>query len=196
MKPTTGQSAYDAILNESDSDLDFPDLEEELNKAKDGKSKKKGRQQETFIREDSEEPIDLLSQNAFAHVTAHQPPTHAERSRRVAKAASRASTFKSTAQGRMIFEDPQVPGKGKQDKEAVAEYNAYEEAQDSRDMAKRGFRDRVKFSNKRSRQDAEGFAGDVEMTDAYAEEKTPPMKKTVRFDGRQKGVAFQYRRPT
>ena len=73
------------------------------------------------------------------------------------------------------------------------EYNAYEEMQESNDMAKRGFRDKIKFSNKRSRQDAGDF--DVEMTDAYGEQpqKTAPKKRNVIFEGRKKG--FQKRRP-
>ena len=76
---------------------------------------------------------------------------------------------------------------------AEKEYNAYEEAHESKDMAIRGHRDRVKFSNKRSRQDAEDF--DVEMTDAYAEEgKTPPTKKKTVIFGDQKKI-FQKRRP-
>jgi hypothetical protein len=72
------------------------------------------------------------------------------------------------------------------------EYNAYEEMQESNDMGKRGARDRIKFSNKRSRQDAEDF--DVEMTEAYGEpQKAPPKKKQVVFSGRKKG--FHARRP-
>jgi hypothetical protein len=72
------------------------------------------------------------------------------------------------------------------------EYNAYAEMQESNDMAKRGFRDKVKFSNKRSRQDAEGF-DDVEMTEAYGEpKKAAPKKRQVSFDGRKRG--FQKRR--
>ena len=74
------------------------------------------------------------------------------------------------------------------------EYNAYEEMQESKDMAKRGFRDKIKFSNKRSRQDAEDF--DVEMTDAYGApqpQKAPVKKRNVVFEGRKKG--FQKRRP-
>jgi ribosomal RNA-processing protein 12 len=175
---------YDAILGESDSDLDFSDLEEQLNKVKGGKPKKGHRNQETFIREGSEELVDLLSQSVFSHVSTHRPPTRAEQSRRAAKAASRASTYKSTAQGRMIFEEPAPQGKKEKPGKAEVEYNAYEEVQESRDMAKRGFRDRIKFSNKRSRQDAEGFTGDVEMTNAYSEKTLPPKKKTVRFGGR------------
>jgi hypothetical protein len=89
----------------------------------------------------------------------------------------------------MIIEEPD-PTPPKKQKE-VPEYNAYAEAQESTDMAKRGQRDRIKFSNKRSRQDAEDF--DVEMTEAYGEVKTPPKKKNVNFDGRKKG--FQKRRP-
>jgi hypothetical protein len=88
----------------------------------------------------------------------------------------------------MIIEEPN-PTPAKKQAPAV-EYNAYEEAHESKDMAKRGFRDRVKFSNKRSRQDAEGF--DVEMTDAYPEPKAPK-KRNVSFDGRKRG--FQKRRP-
>ena len=96
----------------------------------------------------------------------------------------------------MIFQDPQRLGKGdRPGTMEVQEYNAYQEAQESRDMAKRGFRDRIKFSNKRTRQNAEGFTGDVEMADAYPEETTPPKKKTIKFDGRQKGGAFLHRRP-
>lgn len=115
--------------------------------------------------------------------------TEDEEFRRRAKAASRASTFKSGQDGRMIIEesDPTPP----KNQNTGPEYNAYEEMQESNDMAKRGYRDRVKFSNKRSRQDAEDF--DVEMTDAHAEPKTPPKKKFVNFDGRKKTV--QKRKP-
>lgn len=89
----------------------------------------------------------------------------------------------------MIIEEPK-PVSRKADN--ANEYNAYEEMQESNDMAKRGYRDRIKFSNKRSRQDAEDF--DVEMTDAYAEpQKTPPKKRNVIFEGRKK--KFQKRRP-
>ena len=88
----------------------------------------------------------------------------------------------------MIIEEPN-PTPAKKQAPAV-EYNAYAEAQESNDMAKRGFRDRVKFTNKRSRQDAEDF--DVEMTDAYPEPKAPK-KRNVSFDGRKK--AFPKRRP-
>jgi hypothetical protein len=87
----------------------------------------------------------------------------------------------------MIIEEPN-PTPAKKQAPAV-EYNAYAEAQESNDMAKRGFRDRVKFTNKRSRQDAEDF--DVEMTDAYTAPKT--QKRNVSFDGRKKG--FPKRRP-
>ena len=91
----------------------------------------------------------------------------------------------------MIIEEPNpVPRKATI---TGSEYNAYEEMQESNDMAKRGFRDKIKFSNKRSRQDAEDF--DVEMTDAYGEksQKIPPKKRNIIFDGRKKG--FQKRRP-
>jgi hypothetical protein len=91
----------------------------------------------------------------------------------------------------MVIEEPKptsrkVENNGKQ-------YNAYEEMQGSNDMAKRGFRDKIKFSNKRSRQDAEDF--DVEMPDAYEEppQKAPGKKRNVIFEGRKRG--FQKRRP-
>lgn len=91
----------------------------------------------------------------------------------------------------MIIEEPK-PISRKSDNNGK-EYNAYEETQESKDMAKRGYRDKIKFTNKRSRQDAEDF--DVEMTDAYGDgkEKTPPKKRNVIFDGRKRG--FQKRRP-
>jgi ribosomal RNA-processing protein 12 len=168
----------------SDSDDENP------KPAQNGQKGRKGqRKQDTFIREGSEDPVDLLDQNAFSHVSTNKPVTEDEEFRRRAKAASRASTFKSGRDGRMIIEEPDpTPPKNQT---TGPEYNAYEEMQESNDMAKRGYRDRVKFSNKRSHQDAEDF--DVEMTDAYAEQKTPPKKKFVKFDGRKKG--FQKRRP-
>jgi len=96
----------------------------------------------------------------------------------------------------LIFEEKQGAGKGDTaGKTEIQEYDAYGEAQESRDMAKRGFRDRIKFSNKRTRRDAEGFVGDVDMADVYPAETAPPKKKTVKFDGRQKGGAFLYRTP-
>lgn len=164
----------------SDSDDDNPKQ----------KSKKGSRKQDTFIREDSENPVDLLDQQAFSHVSTHKPITQHEEFQKRAKAASRASSFKSR-DGRLVFEEP-APVSKKQHADAP-EYNAYQEMQDSNDMAKRGLRDKVKFSNKRSRQDAEGF-DDVEMTEAYGgDKKTPPKKRQVSFGGRKKG--FQKRRP-
>jgi ribosomal RNA-processing protein 12 len=153
--------------------------------------KKDSRKQEAFIREGSDEPVDLLDQNAFSHVSSRQPITQDEELRRHAKAASRASTFKSNQDGRMIIEEPKPVSRKATN--TRSDYNAYEEMQESNDMAKRGFRDKIKFSNKRSRQDAEDF--DVEMTDAYSEQsqKTTPKKRNVVFDGRKKG--FQKRRP-
>ena len=181
----TTQSAYDEVLYGSDSDLsDFDDEERPRQR-----SNKGSRKQETFIREGSEDPVDLLDQSAFSKVSSNQPLLRNEELHRRAKAASRAATFKSNQDGRMIIEEPKPATKKNQ--EPAVEYNAYAEAHESNDMAKRGHRDRIKFSNKRSRQDAEGF--DVEMTDAYPEVKTPPKKKTVMFDGRRKGM--QKRRP-
>ena len=185
---TNAQSAYDAVLYGSDSEVS--DSEDE-NPQQTRKPKKGSRKQDTFIREGSDEPVDLLDQNAFSHVSSHQPITQDEEFRRRAKAASRASTFKSNHDGRMVIEEPKpasrkVENNGKQ-------YNAYEEMQGSNDMAKRGFRDKIKFSNKRSRQDAEDF--DVEMPDAYEEppQKAPAKKRNVIFEGRKRG--FQKRRP-
>ena len=156
------------------------------------KAKKESRKQpKTFIREGSDEPVDLLDQNAFSHVSSHRPITQDEEFRRRAKAASRASIFKSSQDGRLIIEEPRPASRNVET--SAPEYDAYQEAHESNDMAKRGYKDRIKFSNKRSRQDAEGF--DVEMTDAYGEAppKAPPKKKYVKFDGRKK--EFQKRRP-
>jgi ribosomal RNA-processing protein 12 len=167
-------------------------LSESEEAAKAVRNPRKGsKKHETFIREGSDEPVDLLDQNVFSHVSSQQPLTRDQELLRHAKAASRAATFKSTRDGRMIIEEPDRVSRKKDDN--VPEYNAYDEVQESSDMAKRGYRDRIKFSNKRSRQDAEDF--DVEMTEAYQEARKPPPKKTnVNFDGRKKG--FQVRRPT
>lgn len=88
----------------------------------------------------------------------------------------------------MIIEEPKPTSSNA--RKSGPEYNAYQEAQESNDMGKRGYKDKIKFSNKRSRQDAEDF--DVEMTDAY-ERKAPEKKKHVKFDRRKK--EFQKRRP-
>jgi hypothetical protein len=90
----------------------------------------------------------------------------------------------------MIIEETKPTSRKTESKDL--EYSAYNEAKESNDMAKRGYRDKIKFSNKRSRQDAEGF--DVEMTDAYTEpQKAPVKKRNVVFNGRKK--VFQNRRP-
>lgn len=170
---------YGSASELSDSEDDTP---------KPVKSKKGGRKQDTFIREGSDNPVDLLDSNAFSHVSAHQPVTAKEELRRRAKAATRASTFKSTQDGRVIIEDS-TPASQKQEAKDK-EHDAYREMQESADMAKRGHQDRVKFSNKRSRPTAEHF--DVEMTDAYDGEAVPKKKRVV-FDGRKRGI--QKRRP-
>jgi hypothetical protein len=90
----------------------------------------------------------------------------------------------------MIIEEPK-PTSGRTDHHGK-EYNAFEEAQESNDMAKRGYRDKIRFSNKRSRHDAEDF--EFEMTDAHGEPpKIASKKRNVIFERRKKGI--QKRRP-
>src|SRR5436853_5443435 len=127
LQPTQGQSAYDAVLYGSDSDLSDSDAEEEPKQNKKGAKRRK--QQETFIREGSENPVDLLDQNAFSHISSRQPITQSQELTRLAKAASRASSFKSNQDGRMIIEEPNpTPPKNKA---PAVEYNAYAEATES-----------------------------------------------------------------
>lgn len=175
------------MLNGSESELS--ENEEEIPKPAQ-KKKKASSKQDVFIREGSDEPIDLLDSTAFSHVSSRRPITQDEEFKRRAKVAFRASSFKSNQDGRMIIEEPKLVSQKTESK--GSEYNAYNEAQESNDMAKRGYRDKIKFSNKRSRQDAEDFG--VEMTDAYAEtQKASSKKRNVVFNGRKKG--FQNRRP-
>jgi ribosomal RNA-processing protein 12 len=157
-----GQSAYDALLNSSDSDLSDNDNEP----PKSTKSKKAPRKQETFIRKGWENPINLLEQGSFSNISTQKPITTHEEFQRRAKAASCASTFKSQNH-RLVFEEPVPVSKNTSMQTAdVPDINAFNKMQKSSDMERRGLRDKVKFSNKRSRVDAEGFE-DVEMTEAH-----------------------------
>ena len=86
----------------------------------------------------------------------------------------------------MIIEEPSQAVRKTEVKDL--EHNIYREAQESNDMAKRGYQDKIKFSNKRSRPDAEDF--DVDMTDAHGdiEKSMQRKKKQVIFNGRKRGV--------
>ena len=156
----TKTSTYDDIVYGSGSGSDSDD------ETGIGKQKTKAPTSSVFIRDDSETPADLLNPSTVSRISSYPP-------RKPYKKVTRQHLFKPDQDGRMIIDERDQPPETKVD----VEYDAYQELQQSNDMAKRGYRDRVKFSNKRSRQDAEDF--DVEMVDAYEKPKKVVVKKKV-----------------
>jgi len=175
------ESEFDEAIYSSESDAESGE-EAETSTKPTGK-RRKGHQQ--FIVEDEAEPLDLLNKNALAYISSTKP--------QAVKGRKARTDVKTNASGKLILGDV---GDKEVDKEGDVDIqepelnindktiasgavrdgiSAYIQALKGKDAVKRGQRDRLKFSNKRQRDD--GLDEDEEMEDADAAEN--PAKKTT-----------------
>ena len=118
------------------------------------KGKENRRKGETYIRDDDDEPLDLLNRRAFANISFSRPTNKAQAPRPIK------NTFKSNEDGKLILgEDSDVemndqagaaPTKDVEEDMSVEQgIDAYVDAIRGRDAARRGQRGKLKFSNRR-----------------------------------------------
>jgi ribosomal RNA-processing protein 12 len=147
------ESEYDEAVYGSDDSSDGSDVSDNEVLGKSKKSAKKGGK--TYIVEDEEEPLDLLDRRALANISSTKPP----KPRALAKAKTRP---KMDLDGKLILggdsdDDAMVldtPADRHTD-ENEGGVDAYVNAIKGRDAVQRGRGGRLKFTNKRGKDDDE-----------------------------------------
>ncbi|KAI0484441.1 pre-rRNA processing protein Rrp12 [Xylariaceae sp. FL0804] len=153
------ESEYDEALYSSD-ESDGSDSDVEIL----GKSRKAEKGGSTYIVEDEDEPLDLLDKKALASISSTKPG----RLRRAGKTKAR-----TDLDGKLILgeesggggDDAMVidtPG-GEEDGGGSSGVGAYVAALKSKDVGRRGRGGRLKFSNRRSKDDGDGDDDDQGM---------------------------------
>lgn len=148
------ESEFDEAIYGSDSSSSGADSEDEKNATTTHEHGRKGRGQ-TYIVEDDDEPLDLLSKQALANISSTRP-------RRSAKSEigskRRNEQLRTNEDGKLVFREAEdddddmidvagEPGDGS----LHGGINAYVDAIRGRHSAQRGQRGRLKFSNKREK---------------------------------------------
>ncbi|OBT74284.1 hypothetical protein VF21_07374 [Pseudogymnoascus sp. 05NY08] len=152
------ESEYDEALQDSDSEGSDVSDNEVL-----GKSSRKRRAEEkggkSYIVEDEEEPLDLLDRRALANISSTKPLKQ--------RAAAGRKAAKTDLDGKLILgedsdeDDKMVIDTGDKDEEGGV--GAYVNALKSRDAAQRGRGGKLKFSNKRDKNDDEMDVDDEDI---------------------------------
>ncbi|OBT54201.1 hypothetical protein VE04_06515 [Pseudogymnoascus sp. 24MN13] len=152
------ESEYDEALQDSDSEGSDVSDNEVL-----GKSSKKRRAEEkggkSYIVEDEEEPLDLLDRRALANISSTKPLRQ--------RAAAGRKAAKTDLDGKLVFgedsdeDDKMVIDTGDKDEEGGV--GAYVNALKGRDAAQRGRGGKLKFSNKRDKNDDEMDVDDEDI---------------------------------
>ncbi|RDW82224.1 putative ribosomal RNA-processing protein 12 [Coleophoma cylindrospora] len=150
------ESEFDEALHGSDDDSDGTDVSdnEVLGKSKKG-SKKGGK---TYIVEDEAEPLDLLDRRALANISSTKPIKQRE---------IKKSKVKMDLDGKLLLGGDSDDGDDQMVLDTPAEkdeggVDAYVSAIKGRDAVQRGRGGRLKFSNKRSKDDDEEMDVDEE----------------------------------
>jgi ribosomal RNA-processing protein 12 len=157
------ESEYDEALHGSDSESDGSDISdnEVLGKSKRG-AKKGGK---TYIVEDEDEPLDLLDRRALANISTTKPL----KQRTPGKTKAKVDLDGKLVLGGDSDDDAMIldtPAEGENDEGGVG---AYVKALKGRDAVQRGRGGRLKFSNKRSKDEDDEM--DVDEDDVKAVKK-------------------------
>ena len=171
------ESEYDQTVYGSESDSSEADSEEEFIKTQKHQRNGDARGGQTYIMEDDEEPLDLLSKNALGNISSTKPLRHRKQPQRI--------KARTNEDGKLILGDSDgedaVTSRNSQSKHTNADgpvdldnanvsleagINAYVDAIRGRDAAQRGQKGKLKFSNKKTKEDD---AMDVDDDGAEAE---------------------------
>lgn len=188
------ESEYDQAVYGSDSDEDAEDSEDEFVKSQSKKRQGNAKGGKTYIVEDEDEPLDLLSKRALGNISSTKPL----RQRKVPQK----SKVRTDEDGKLILgasddEDSHTgkkSAKSKEDADDVlmdiddenttleAGINAYVDAIRGRDAAQRGQKGKLKFSNKKTHED-----DDMDMEDDGGEADWQEVRKAKSGSGMGRG---------
>ncbi|KAI8934959.1 hypothetical protein NX059_008625 [Plenodomus lindquistii] len=186
------ESEYDqAVYGSESEESSAGDSEDEFVKSQSNQQRSASRSGKTYIVEDEDEPLDLLSKRALGNISSTKPLRQ-----RKAPTKMRARTNED---GKLVLGDSDSETSGvkiKKNKPAVAEdqdvlmdidenatsleagINAYVDAIRGRDAAQRGQKGKLKFSNKRTKDD-----DDIDMEDDGAEAGWQDVRKAKSGSG-------------
>jgi ribosomal RNA-processing protein 12 len=172
------ENEYDQALYSSDSD-DGGDSDNET--ARPSKKAQKGGK--TYIVEDDDEPLDLLDKKALANISSTKPVKMRKPTRSKAKYDLDGKLIlgkDSDDEGAMDVDEPNPEASG---------VGAYVAALKGKDVAKRGRGGKLKFSNRRSKDDDEDFEMDDNDVAAVKSRISPGRDRGSRgnFRGRDGG---------
>ncbi|TPX15217.1 uncharacterized protein E0L32_004775 [Thyridium curvatum] len=148
------ESEYDQALYSSDESDGSEDSDEEML----GQSKRRGNKGgSTYIVEDEDEPLDLLDRKALAHISSTKPV----KMRRPGKTKAKTDLDGKLILGQNSDEEGAMDVDTPHDGEESG-VGAYVAALKGKDAPKKGFRGKIKWSNKRSADDEDDEAMDDE----------------------------------
>ncbi|CAC37426.1 Ribosome biogenesis protein Rrp12 [Schizosaccharomyces pombe] len=182
-KPSSAQprktfaSAYEAAVYDTDDEAEEEFENDEMNNGNGGDL----RMDEAFVQEDNdEEPLDLLDIEAVSKISSTDP-----RKKLAARKQKLNSAFKSNEEGRLLINDSdedELIEDSLANAQQHAEVNrTYLEAVAGKESFRRGLNNRVKFSNKRVRDDYDEEMEEVEVPEVT---RKPAKQK---FDRKQRG---------
>lgn len=194
------ESEYDQAVYGSDSDDSEGDSEDEFIKSQSNQRQGNAKSGKTYIVEDEDEPLDLLSKRALGNISSTKPL----RQRKVPQKIK----ARTNEDGKLMLVDSDDEGavkikknKAKDADEDVlmdidenntsleAGINAYVDAIRGRDAAQRGLKGKLKFSNKKTKDDDE-----MDMDDAGEEADWQEIRKAKSGSGIGRGGAQSQRR--
>lgn len=171
------ESEYDQAVYGSESDSSDGDSEDEFVKtqSKQQRGDKKGGK--TYIVEDEDEPLDLLSKRALGNISSTKPLRQRKQPQKKQARTNEdgklilgdddeesAVKFKKTSKGKSAPEEDVLMDIDDNNTSLEAGINAYVDAIRGRDAAQRGQKGKLKFSNKKTKDD-----DDMDMEDDGAE---------------------------
>jgi ribosomal RNA-processing protein 12 len=191
------EAVYGSGSEESNSDSGSDVSDDEVLGRKQRKKKSGG---ETYIVEDEDEPLDLLDRKALGHISSVRPQKQKTAPKEKRKA-------KTDLDGKLVFDEDTTAGakkrKGQEDVEMngvlfeVEEQgddvaledgiNAYVAAIKGRDVAKRGQRGKIKFSNRKDQEDDEMDVDEGDVVAAVQKKKSDGFVRGKSDFGRGRG---------
>ncbi|CAN9447526.1 unnamed protein product [Alternaria sp. RS040] len=188
------ESEYDQAVYGSESEESDGDSEDEFVKSQSKQQRGGAKGGNTYIIEDEDEPLDLLSKRALGNISSTKPLRQRKQPQKM--------KARTNEDGKLVIgeSDDEVETKGKKSKKQdVAEddvlmdiddqntsleagINAYVDAIRGRDTAQAGQKGRLKFSNKRTHEDDE-----MDMDDDGAEADWQEIRKAKSGSGMGRG---------
>ncbi|KFH44681.1 Ribosomal RNA-processing protein-like protein [Hapsidospora chrysogenum ATCC 11550] len=173
------ENEYDQALYSSDSDEDDESDDEDSRRAPPRQGKKGQKGGKTYILEDDDEPLDLLDKTALANISSTRPVKMRKPTKTKAKV---------DLDGKLILGGEDNDAMEVDDAAANPENSgvgAYVAALTGKDVAKRGRGGRIKFSNRRTKDEDDG--DEMDEDDAVAVKNKISPRGGSKFRGRGGG---------